>query len=92
MDAFDPKRRCDPLARKPDGASEMKVGDVVQFINKDHTSYSTLRAKSGLVVEVDKSLSYCRPYNQRHLGAKVVVVFDDQAPTAYTEYSLELVK
>ena len=70
----------------------MKVGDVVRFINKDHTSYRTLRSKSGLVVEVDKSLSYCRPYNQRHLGAKVVVVFENQPPTAYTEYSLEVIK
>ena len=70
----------------------MKVGDVVRFINRNHTSYPALRSKSGLVVEVDKTLSYCRPYNQRHLGAKVVVVFESTPPSAYTEYSLEVIK
>ena len=70
----------------------VKVGDVVRFINRNHTSYHTLRSKSGLVVEVDETLSYCRPYNQRHLGAKVVVVFESDPPTAYTEYSLEVIK
>ncbi len=70
----------------------MRVGDVVRFINKNHSSYRTLHSKSGLVVEVDKSLSYCRPYNQRYLGAKVVVVFENRPPAAYTEYSLEVIK
>ena len=70
----------------------MEVGDVVRFINRTHASYRKLCSKSGLVIEVDKSLSYCRPYNQRHVGAKVVVVFENQPPTAYTEYSLEVIK
>ena len=69
----------------------MRAGDIVRFINRDHTSYHMLHAKSGIVVEVDKTLSYCRPYNHRHLGAKVVVVFENLPPTAYTEYSLEVV-
>jgi len=69
----------------------MNVGNLVRFINKSHTSYHRLQSKWGLVVEVDKSISHCRPYNQRHLGAKVIVVFGSDRPTAYTEYSLEVI-
>lgn len=69
----------------------MNVGDLVRFINANHTSYHRLRSKSGLVLEVDHRASYCRPYNTRHLGAKVTVVFDNEKPAAYTEYSLEVI-
>ncbi len=68
----------------------MKPGDMVQFINKDHTSYLRLHSKLGLVVAVDKNAALRRPYNQNHLGSKVTVVFGNDRPTAYTEYSLKV--
>ena len=70
----------------------MKPGDIVRFINRNHTMYHQLCSKAGIVVEIDESIAYCRPYNQRHYGAKVVVVFENNPPTAYTRYSLEVVK
>jgi hypothetical protein len=69
----------------------MKIGDMVRFINKDHTSYLRLQPKLGLVIEIDKSAVHRRPYNQRHLGSKVTVIFGSDRPDAYTEYSLEVV-
>lgn len=70
----------------------MKPGDIVRFINRNHTMYHELSSKVGIVVEVDKSVVQCRPYNQRHHGAKVVVVFENNPPVAYAGYSLEVVR
>ena len=69
----------------------MKVGDLVRFVNQAHYRYHLLSQTPGLVTDIDYSLSHARPFNQRHLGAKVIVVFGE-ITTACTEHSLEVIK
>ena len=67
-----------------------KVGDLVRFTNRGHTSYRKYANLVGVVKEVDNIAKYNRGSRLEYLGAKVTVQFGDEAPKAFTEYSLKL--
>ena len=66
----------------------MKVGDMVRFINNDHTQYYSFRDLIGIVTSVER---VWRPAGDEYLGSKVIVAFGEKKPKAFTEYSLEVV-
>ena len=69
----------------------MKQGDMVRFINENHTSYHSLRDAVGIVLEVDETAKWRRLRLDKYLGAKVMVMFDGQEPRACNEAHLEVI-
>ena len=69
----------------------MKQGDMVRFINENHTSYHSLRDAVGIVLEVDEAAKWRRLRLDKYLGAKVTVMFDGQEPRACNEAHLEVI-
>ncbi len=65
----------------------MKQGDMVRFINNDHTQYYSFKDLVGIVTSVER---VWRPAGDEYLGSKVIVAFGTKKPRAFTEYSLEV--
>ena len=66
----------------------MKQGDIVRFVEPDHTSYHALKNLVGIIMSVER---VWRPAGDEYLGSKVIVAFGTKKPWAFTEYSLEVV-
>jgi hypothetical protein len=66
----------------------VKRGDMVRFVEPDHTSYYTLKDLVGIVTSVER---VWRPPGDEYLGSKVIVAFGEKKPRAFTAYSLEVV-
>ena len=66
----------------------MKRGDMVRFVEPDHTSYHTLKDLVGIIMSVER---VWRPAGYESLGSKVIVAFGEKKPRPFTEYSLEVV-
>jgi len=69
----------------------VKAGDLVRFINQSHNSYFKLERIPGLITDIDYSVCDGKPYNTRHKGPKVVVVFNGM-PIICFGHSLEVIK
>ncbi len=65
----------------------MKQGDLVRFVNNDHTQYYSFKDLVGIVTSVER---VWRPAGDEYLGSKVIVAFGTKKPRAFTEYSLEV--
>ena len=66
----------------------MKRGDMVRFVEPDHTSYHILKDLVGIIMSVER---VWRPAGDEYLGSKVIVAFGEKKPRPFTEYSLEVV-
>jgi len=66
----------------------VKQGDLVRFVNNDHTQYYSFKDLVGIVTSVER---VWRPAGDEYLGSKVIVAFGTKKPWAFTEYSLEVV-
>ena len=66
----------------------MKQGDMVRFVEPDHTSYHALKDLVGIIMSVEP---VWRPTGDEHLGSKVIVVFGTNKPRSFCEWSLEVV-
>lgn len=69
----------------------MKSGDLVKFINKNHTSYYAFKDSVGVVLEVDMLAKFNRHTLDQHLGAKVTVAFNNRKPDICSEAHLEII-
>jgi len=69
----------------------VKQGDLVRFINENHSSYHRLRDAVGIVLDVDETAKWRRLRLDQYLGAKVTVMFDGQEPRACNEAHLEVI-
>ena len=65
----------------------MKQGDIVRFVEPDHTSYHALKNLVGIIVSVER---VWRPAGAEYLGSKVIVAFGANKPRSFCEYSLEV--
>ena len=66
----------------------MKQGDMVRFVEPDHTSYHALKNLVGIIISVER---LWRPPGDEYLGSKVIVAFGTNKPRPFCEYSLEVV-
>ena len=66
----------------------MKQGDMVRFINNDHTQYYSFKDLVGIVTSFEH---VWRSPGEEYLGAKVIVSFGPDQPRTFTEYSLEVI-
>ena len=66
----------------------MKQGDMVRFVEPDHTSYHALKDLVGIIISVER---VWRPAGDEYLGSKVIVAFGANKPRSFCEYSLEVV-
>jgi len=66
----------------------VKQGDLVRFINNDHTQYYSFKNLIGIVTSFE---DVWRSPGEEYLGAKVIVSFGPDKPRAFTEYSLEVI-
>ena len=66
----------------------MKQGDMVRFVEPDHTSYHALKNLVGIIISVER---LWRPPGDEYLGSKVIVAFGTNKPRSFCEYSLEVV-
>ncbi len=66
----------------------MKQGDMVKFVEPDHTSYHALKNLVGIIISVER---LWRPPGDEYLGSKVIVAFGTNKPRSFCEYSLEVV-
>ena len=66
----------------------MKRGDLVRFINNDHTQYYSFKNLVGIVISFE---NVWRSPGEEYLGAKVIVSFGPDQPRPFTEYSLEVI-
>ena len=66
----------------------MKQGDIVRFVEPDHTSYHNLKNLVGIIMSVER---VWRPAGDEYLGSKVIVAFGTNKPRSFCEYSLEVV-
>ena len=65
----------------------MKQGDMVRFVEPDHTSYHALKDLVGIVTSVER---VWRPAGDEYLWSKVIVAFGVNKPRSFCEYSLEV--
>jgi hypothetical protein len=65
----------------------VKQGDMVRFVEPDHTSYHALKDLVGIIMSVER---VWRPAGDEYLGSKVIAAFGEKKPRAFTEYSLEV--
>ena len=66
----------------------MNQGDIVRFVEPDHTSYPVLKDLVGIIMSVER---VWRPAGDEYLGSKVIVAFGANKPRSFCEYSLEVV-
>jgi len=66
----------------------VKQGDMVRFINSDHTQYYSFKDLVGIVTSFEH---VWRSPGEEYLGGKVIVSFGTKKPQAFTEYSLEVI-
>jgi len=66
----------------------VKQGDMVKFVEPDHTSYHALKNLVGIIISVER---LWRPPGDEYLGSKVIVAFGTNKPRSFCEYSLEVV-
>ena len=66
----------------------MRRGDLVRFINNDHTQYYSFKNLIGIVTSFE---DVWRSPGEEYLGAKVIVSFGTKKPQTFTEYSLEVI-
>lgn len=66
----------------------MKQGDMVRFVEPDHSSYHALKNLVGIIISVER---LWRPPGDEYLGSKVIVAFGTNKPRSFCEYSLEVV-
>ena len=66
----------------------MKQGDMVRFVEPDHSSYHALKNLVGIIISVER---LWRPAGDEYLGSKVIVAFGTNKPRSFCEYSLEVV-
>ena len=69
----------------------MKQGDLVKFVNENHTSYQWLRKEVGIVLNIDETARWRRGRLDQHLGAAVMVSFGQRKPVACSESNLEVI-
>jgi len=66
----------------------VKQGDMVRFVEPDHSSYHALKNLVGIIISVER---LWRPPGDEYLGSKVIVAFGTNKPRSFCEYSLEVV-
>ena len=66
----------------------MKPGDMVRFVELNHSSYPVLEDLVGIIMSVER---VWRPAGDEYLGAKVIVAFGANKPRSFCEWSLEVV-